>query len=162
MTIAVRDAVPADAESVAEIYAHYVVNTAITFDFTPPSAADFAASIAAATASHPWLIAENESVDGYAFASKWRDPRCGYARTAISSIYVRSEKIGRGIGKALMREMLMRLSGRHHSLIVGIALPNPPSIALHEKMGFNKIGHFPQVGEKFGRFIDVAYFQKIL
>ena len=79
------------------------------------------------------------------------------------SVYIQNEMVGKGYGKALCAELLdaLKKSGCH-AVIGGVALPNEASIALHEHFGFGKVAHFSEVGFKFGRWVDVAYWQKIL
>jgi phosphinothricin acetyltransferase len=98
---------------------------------------------------------------GYAYASKWR-ARPGYRHAVESSVYVDHGQRGRGLGLALYRALLARLEGRFHAIIGGIALPNAASIALHERLGFRQVACFPEVGHKFGAWVDVGYWQLTL
>ncbi|HEX5313338.1 MAG TPA: arsinothricin resistance N-acetyltransferase ArsN1 family B [Gammaproteobacteria bacterium] len=157
----IRPIVPADAAAIADIYNHYILSTVITFEEEAVTAPQIAARIEEVRrADLPWLVAESDGVLlGYANATKWKG-RCAYRHSAESGIYLASEATGRGIGTRLYRELLAALARRGvHAVIAGIALPNPASIALHEKCGFGKIGHFREVGFKFERWIDVGYWQ---
>jgi L-amino acid N-acyltransferase YncA len=157
----IRDARVDDAEAIASIYNHYVLTTSISFEETEVAAIDMAGRVADVQAGGlPWLVAEIDGViAGYAYASKWR-VRHAYRFSAETSVYLAHEAAGKGIGGALYRVLLERLrAGGYHLAIGGIALPNAASVALHEKMGFEKVAHFGEVGFKFGQWTDVGYWQ---
>lgn len=157
----VRQAVAADADAVARIYNPYIADTIITFEEQPVSPEEMATRITEITAaSLPWLVAEHDDeVVGYAYASKWKG-RCSYRFSVETTVYLRHDFLGRGCGTRLYEALLERLRGRElHVAIGGVALPNAASVALHEKLGFRKVAHFPEVGCKFGKWIDVAYWQ---
>jgi phosphinothricin acetyltransferase len=157
---ALRDAVPADADAIAAIYAHYVLATPISMEVEPPDAAELARRIAGIQgAGLPWLVLiEGGHLIGYAYASAWR-ARPGYRHAVESSVYLAAGQRGRGHGQRLYRALLARLEGRFHAVIGGIALPNAASIALHERLGFRQVACFPEVGHKFGEWVDVGYWQ---
>ncbi|MBK8980589.1 MAG: N-acetyltransferase [Planctomycetes bacterium] len=160
----VRAATGADAEALARIYNHYVANTIVTFEeeLVPPG--EMARRIAATAAEAlPWLVAEcGEEVVGFALASKWKG-RCAYRFSVEITVYADHAWTRRGIGSHLYGRLLPDLRGRGmHSAIGGIALPNPASVALHEKFGLRKVAHFREVGFKLGRWIDVGYWQVTL
>ena len=160
----IRSAMPEDAASIANIYNHYVQNTAISFEKELVSADEIASRISEVTdAGLPWVIAERDGqVVGYAYASKWKG-RCAYRFSVESSVYVAADRTGQGVGAELYGELLERLRrGAIHVVIGGIALPNEGSQALHERFGFRKVAHFQQVGFKFERWIDVGYWQLTL
>ena len=160
----VRPVSEADAEAIARIYNHYVQNSVITFEEEPVSAQDMAARIAEARGfSLPWLVAEiGNAVVGYAYARKWR-PRSAYRYSVETTIYLERGYEGRGIGKTLYSKLLPILRERGmHVAIGGVALPNEASVALHEKLGFEKVATFRQVGFKHDRWVDVAYWQLVL
>jgi phosphinothricin acetyltransferase len=160
----IRTVTPEDAPSIASLYNHYVLNTAISFETDAVSPNEMASRIREVTAAGlPWLVAEfNDRVVGYAYASKWKG-RCAYRFSVESSVYVDAEHTGKGIGSALYDALLDRLrSGKTHVVIGGIALPNEGSVALHERFGFRKVAHFSEVGYKFERWIDVGYWQVTL
>lgn len=157
----IRDATVDDAETIASIYKHYVLNTSISFEESEVPAIEMAGRIADVQAAGlPWLVAEVDGVvAGYAYAAKWR-VRHAYRFSVESSIYLAPASAGKGIGTALYRALLDRLRhGGYHLAIGGIALPNAASIALHEKLGFEKVAQFKEVGFKFGRWTDVGYWQ---
>jgi phosphinothricin acetyltransferase len=163
-TALVRDVAPADAERVAEIYDHYVRDTWITFEEAPVPAQEMSRRIdEVRSASLPWLVAEREGrVVGYAYATKWRG-RCAYRYSVESTVYLEPSATGCGLGTALMTALLGRLRAASlHVVIAGIALPNPASVALHERLGLRRVATFEEVGFKFGCWIDVAYWQGFL
>ena len=156
-----RDATLDDAAAIAAIYQHYVLNTTISFEETPPTEAELRQRIdAVRIAGLPWLVA---SVDGevaaYAYATPWR-ARSAYRFSVETSVYVADGKARRGLGRALYRALLERLRDANvHTVIGGIALPNHASVAIHEAMNFKKVAHFTEVGQKFGNWVDVGYWQ---
>lgn len=161
----IRDAKPSDAESIAAIYNHYILNTAVTFEEAEISAAEAQSRIhEAQDQSLPYIIREDKagSVMGYAYASKWKG-RCAYRYSVEVSVYLHPDKTGRGTGTQLYAELLERLTElEYHAVIGGISLPNPASIALHEKFGMKKVAQFSEIGFKFGKWVDVGYWQGLL
>jgi phosphinothricin acetyltransferase len=159
----IRAVSPDDAASIAAIYNHYVEKTTITFEEDPVSDAAMAERIAQVALTHAWLVDdENGEIRGYAYASQWR-PRASYRHSAESTIYLAHTCTGRGIGAILYGELLARLADTDLHCVVGvIALPNPASVALHEKLGFQKVGHLEQIGRKFDTWIDVGHWQLLL
>lgn len=153
----IRPANAKDADSCAAIYAHYVLRTCCTFEDAPPPASEFVARINNAKL---FLCAEEQNggaVCGYAYADIWRT-RCGYRFAVETSVYVDAAKSGRGTGKMLMAELLATLAKTTtRSAIATIALPNPASIALHEKLGFVQCGTLPDIGWKFDAAHDVGF-----
>jgi phosphinothricin acetyltransferase len=157
----IRNGTPEDAASIASIYNHYVLNTAITFETEAVTADEIASRIREVTAAGlPWVVAEcNGRVVGYAYASKWKG-RCAYRFSVESTVYLDAEYTRQGIGAELYDALLARLRcGNTHVVLGGIALPNEASVALHERLGFRKAAHFNEVGFKFERWIDVGYWQ---
>jgi phosphinothricin acetyltransferase len=156
-----RDATPDDAAAIAAIYNHFILNTTISFEEEPVSEATIGQRIAdVQDGGLPWLLAEIDgTVAGYAYATKWR-VRAAYRFAVESSVYLSGDFAGKGVGSALYTRLLERLRASGiHLVIGGIALPNPASIALHEKMGYEKVAHFSEVGRKFDRWLDVGYWQ---
>jgi phosphinothricin acetyltransferase len=160
---AVRCAVLADLPALTAIYNHYVVHTAITFDLAPLRLDQ----------RRPWfdehapdgrhrllLIEQDGDVLGYASSSRWR-PKAAYDTTVESSVYVRHDAVGRGLGRQLYAALFDALAREHiHTVVAGVALPNAASMALHERFGFREVGVFGEVGFKFGKFWDVAWLQR--
>jgi phosphinothricin acetyltransferase len=158
-----RDAEPSDADAICSIYNEYILNTTITFEETPLQAEEMASRIRLVTQSYPWLVYEKDSrIVGYAYAGKWKE-RSAYRYSVETAIYMDSRHVGKGIGTQLLKELLERLKAVSlHSVISGIALPNPASVALCERFGFKKIAHFSEVGYKMNRWIDVGYWELLL
>jgi L-amino acid N-acyltransferase YncA len=158
----IRPATTGDAQAICAIYNHYVLNSTITFEERPVPPAEMADRIHETLTSLPWLIWEDSAIHGFAYASKWKG-RCAYRHSAEVTVYVDPKFTRHGIGSRLYEALLADLRQRNfHAVIGGIALPNPASIALHERLGFHKVAHFEQVGRKFGRWIDVGYWQLLL
>lgn len=160
-TMIIRPATQDDAAAICAIYNHYVATTTISFEEEPVAPADMAQRIADLKAvGLPWLVAEQDGrLLGYAYASKWR-ARPAYRTSVESSVYLDREAAGRGVGTLLYRALLKVLRGLDvHMVIGGIAQPNAASVALHEKLGFRKVAHFSEVGRKFGRWVDVGYWE---
>lgn len=159
-----RPALPADASAIAAIYSHYILTTTISFEEDPVDAAEIMRRMEAVrSAGLPYLVAEdNGLITGYAYATPWRVRRA-YRTSVETSVYLRADTHARGTGTALYRALLAQLTASgYHLAIGGIAQPNAASVALHEKLGFEKVAHFKEVGCKFGRWIDVGYWQLIL
>lgn len=158
-----RIATMSDAAAVCRVYNHYVAETVVTFEEELVSEVEMARRIESVAARFPWLVAELEGdVVGYAYATEWR-ARAAYRHSAEISIYLAPDATGQGIGSQLCEALLAKLRPLGiHTVIGGVALPNDASVALHEKFGFTKCAHFSEVGKKFGRWIDVAYWELIL
>ena len=156
----IRSATPADAPALAAIYAWYVEKSVITFEVDPPDAAEMARRIEAVGVAHEWLVLERGSeLLGYAYASRFRE-RAAYAHATESTIYLRHGQEGLGLGRPLCAELVRRTFARGYRHMIGaIALPNEPSVRLHERLGFRKVGHLVRIGYKLGRWIDVGSWQ---
>lgn len=162
--VTVRSASASDAEAIARIYNYYIQNTVITFEEEPVSAQVMATRMAEIQSlSLPWLVAEiGNATVGYAYANKWK-ARSAYRYSAETTIYLEHGCEGRGIGTTLYSELLLMLQRRDiHVAIGGAAMPNEASSALHEKLGFEHVATFHQVGFKHGIWVDVAYWQIVL
>ena len=161
----VRAAVEADLPALTEIYNHYVVNTAITFDVTPFAPGERRAWFEshAPTGRHRLIVADGpDGIVGYATTSRWR-PKPAYQTTVEASVYCRAESVGRGCGTELYAALFDALASEDvHRIVAGVSLPNPASIRLHERFGFRPVGVFPGVGRKFDRYWDVAWFERPL
>ena len=155
-----RDCAVQDAAPICAIYNHYVERTHITFEETAVSANEMAQRMGEVTAQFPWLVWERGgTVLGYAYAMSWKT-RSAYRHSVETTIYLSPDVMGEGIGTALYRTLFERLRPLNiHCAIGVIALPNPASVALHEKLGFIKAGHFHEIGLKFGQWIDVGYWE---
>ena len=158
-----RHCTPRDAAQICDIYNYYVRETVVTFEESPVLEADMAMRIADVTSHLPWLVWQEEAaILGYAYAAPWK-LRAAYRHAVEASIYLTPHATGRGIGSRLYTALIAELRQRGlHCVIGGAALPNPASVALHENLGFHKVAEFREVGFKFGRWIDVAYWELML
>jgi phosphinothricin acetyltransferase len=157
----IRSAGPRDAAGIARIYDYYTRNTVVTFEEqTVPAAGMRARMEAVQAAGLPWLVAEREGeLVGFAYAGEWKG-RCAYRHSVEITVYLDHRCLGQGCGTQLYADLFARLrEGTTHVAIAGIALPNPESVALHEKFGMTKVAHFAEVGYKFDQWIDVGYWQ---
>lgn len=155
-----RPATLRDAPAIAALYAPFVRDTAISFEEVPPTADEMATRMAALLGRYPYLVAEVDGhLVGYAYASPHR-ARSAYRFAADVTVYVNQNAQARGFGRRLYAGLLseLRRDGLHRAY-AGIALPNAPSVALHEAMGFAHIGTFREVGFKFGRWHDVGWWE---
>ena len=163
-TAVVRPTAEADLDAIAAIYAHYVHSSAVTFHTEAPPAEDWRQRLlSAAETRHPWLVSEVDGeVVGFAYASAFR-PRQAYALTAETTVYIRPETVGRGLGRPLYARLLDEATERgFHLAVAGITLPNDASVALHEGVGFEPVGVFREVGHKLGAWHDVGWWQRAL
>jgi L-amino acid N-acyltransferase YncA len=156
----VRGVAPADAGAIADIYAPYVRDTAITFEIDPPDAAEMRGRIVATMADFPWLVAEQDGrILGYAYATSFR-ARAAYRWIVETTVYVAQDHGRRGIGRALYAPLLKRLQEQGFCAAIGaIALPNDASVAIHEAIGFTYRGTYDRVGYKLDRWHDVGLWQ---
>ena len=158
----IRDAHAGDIEAILAIYNDAVSNTLAIWNERTVDAANRAAWLAdRQRAGYPVLVAIDAegSVAGYASFGDWR-PFEGFRHTVEHSVYVRADRRGAGIGKALMVELIARARGlRKHVMVAGIEAGNAGSIALHKQLGFEEVGLMRQVGTKFGAWLDLAFLQ---
>ena len=159
----IRPATSADAAAITAIYNHYILHTSVTFEEEAITAEEMAARIAEVQQAYNWFVyVEGGKIVGYSYAGKWKS-RCAYRYAVESTVYLDKDATGRGLGTKLYQVLIDDLRQRGiHSVIGGIALPNAGSVALHEKLGFRKIGQFKEVGWKFEQWIDVGYWELIL
>ena len=159
----IRLAKPSDARSLLDIYAPYVENTAITFEYEVPTIEDFAIRIEKTLEKYPYLVAEEDGVVlGYAYASTYY-ARAAYDWAVELSVYVSQDARGKGVGSKLYDalEDLLDQMGYVHFLAC-ISLPNEASLTLHRKRGYQQVAHFPKIGYKFNRWHDIVWLQKSL
>jgi phosphinothricin acetyltransferase len=159
-----RLAKEADAAALLEIYRPYVEHTAISFEEDVPRVGAFRDRIVSTLETYPYLVCETteEKIVGYAYASRHRE-RAAYRWSADLSVYLDSACHGRGIGKALYRALIeiLRLQ-RVRTVYGGVTSPNPASEALHESLGFRRVGAFENVGYKHGSWHSVIWFEKAI
>ena len=156
----VRAARPGDADAIVAIYAPYVREGTVSFETEVPDAAAIAERMTAAAPLFPWLLAEEggEAL-GYAYASQF-SPRGAYRWAAETTVYIAGDAHGRGVGRRLYGALLATLGAQGFTQAIGrIALPNPPSVALHRRLGFHEAGVLREIGWKAGRWVDVGYWQ---
>ncbi len=159
--VSIRHADPArDAAACAAIYAPFVSGSAVSFEEDPPTEDEIRERIRAARS---WLVAERDgAVTGFAYATPYR-ARPAYRWAVETSVYVAGGAHGRGTGRALYEALLAELESRGlRAACAAIALPNPPSVALHEAVGFAPVGIFRDIGFKAGAWRDVGWWQRPL
>jgi phosphinothricin acetyltransferase len=165
--VQVRPGAEGDLDALTDIYNHYVRETPITFDtaaFTPEE-------------RRPWLLSHPEdgphrlmvasdvhsqAILGYVTSSAFR-PKAAYATSVEVTIYLAPDAGGHGIGTLLYKSLFEALAAEDvHRAYAGIAQPNEASVRLHERFGFRHVGTYREVGHKFGRYWDVAWYEKEL
>ena len=168
--ISIRPATLADAESIQRIYAPYVKDTAISFEYDVPSVEEMARRMAEIQEKYPWIVAEeNGKVVGYAYAHIFHG-RAAYQWSVETSIYVDMQEKRKGIGNILHEALEEALKAQGIlNMNAAIAYVEPEdeylthdSVRFHERMGYTKVAHFHQCGRKFGRWYDVVWMEKII
>ncbi len=160
----IRDVANKDFKAIAQIYNYYIVNSIATFEEQEVSAEEIGRRVEKVLSLKlPWIVAEEAGgMIGYAYAAPWH-MRSAYRYTVEFSAYLSHHVVSKGWGTKLYQTLFDRLVDRDiHAVIGGISLPNDASVALQEKFGFEKAAHYKEVGFKFGQWIDVGYWQKIL
>jgi phosphinothricin acetyltransferase len=162
----IREGREGDLPRLLEIYNYYVAETHITFDVEQgdlDSRLEWFDRFSSAGPHRLFVVEEGESVCGYASSGLFRQ-KPAYARSVETSIYLAPERAGGGLGSALYGHLLDVLAAEPsvHRAYGGVAIPNPASLALHEKLGFLCVGTFREVGFKFGSYWDVAWFERAL
>jgi L-amino acid N-acyltransferase YncA len=163
-TAMIRAANATDAIAITSIYNYYVTNTSVTFEEVAVTAEEMTRRIGnVATTGLPWLVLETDGiVIGYAYASKWRE-RATYRHSVESTVYLRHGEGGKGLAGPLYEALIAKLrEAGVHAVIGGIAQPNEASVRLHEKLGFERVAMFREVGKKFDRGLDVGYWELLL
>ncbi len=159
----IRSATPEDAAQVAAIYNHYVENTVISFETEVISDSEMRTRITHGLSFCPWLVAKIDgALLGYAYASPW-STKTGYKMSVETTLYVAQDHRREGIGIELHKMLIDQLKPQDFHCALGvIALPNPGSVALHEKLGYRKVGELQEVGWKLGQWVNVGYWQLLL
>jgi phosphinothricin acetyltransferase len=161
--VTIREVGARDAQAICRIYNPHVLNTIVTFEEVEVPIPEMSERITSVTQSFPWLVAEqNGAIVGYAYAGTF-SKRSAYRHAVETTIYVEESARGHGLGAELYFALLEKLRTMPLRTALGVvALPNEASVALHEKCGFKKVAHLSEVGFKFGRWIDVGYWQILL
>lgn len=166
----IRLAIPNDAKALLAIYAPYVTDTAITFEYDVPALPEFRKRIESTLEKYPYLVAERNGIPtGYAYAGPFH-PRAAYQHSAELSIYLSQDSRGQGIGKALYRHLeKILLSQGVYNLEACITCAEkedpyvpPTSPLFHRALGFRTAARFTQCGYKFGRWFDVIWMEKLI
>jgi phosphinothricin acetyltransferase len=164
MAVTIRQGESADLNKLVEIYNHYVTETHVTFDTTPFLVTDRIQWFNQFTPDGPYrlLVADsNGAILGYATSTRYK-PREGYDTSVETTIYLDPGECGHGAGLPLYAALMDQLLADPavHRAYGGIALPNDASVALHLKLGFERVGSYHEVGFKFDRYWDVDWFEK--
>jgi L-amino acid N-acyltransferase YncA len=161
--ITIRPANKSDLKIINDIYNHYVLHSTCTYQEEPEPIKNRQKWFAHHGPKHPITVAvENEKVVGWGSLSAYH-ARSAYRRTVENSVYVHHEHHRRGIGSLLLEDLLVRArKAGHRVIIAAIDADQPASIALHSKFDFKNVGHFKQVGFKFGRWLDVVYMELLV
>ena len=159
----IRLATVEDAAQLVSIYAPYVENTAITFEYVVPSAEEFAERIRHTLTHYPYLVAELDGEPvGYAYASAFKG-RAAYDWSVETSIYVKQDLRSKGVGSLLYQYLEDNLAKQHVCNVCAcITYPNPASISFHEKHGYQTAAHFHASGYKQGQWHDMIWMEKTL
>jgi phosphinothricin acetyltransferase len=159
----IRLATESDLSVINAIYNHYVLHSTCTYQTEPETPDARAAWFASHGPKHPVTVAEVDGeVVGWGSLSPFHR-RAAYGRTVENSVYVRHDRHRRGIGRALLLDLIRRATDLgHHTIIAGISADQTASIAMHAAAGFVEVGRLREVGHKFGRWLDVAYLQLML
>ncbi|HTW39689.1 MAG TPA: GNAT family N-acetyltransferase [Thermoplasmata archaeon] len=160
----VRPAERADLPAVIEVYNHYVRSSPATFEVEPVRVEDRTGwwEEHSGDGRYRLLVAElpDAGIVGWATSSRFR-PRAAYETTAETSVYCRPGFEGRGVGSALYTALFRALESQDiERFVAGVALPNPASVRLHRRFGFEPVGTFHRIGRKFGRYWDVEWFER--
>ena len=152
-----------DAAALAAIYAPSVESGVASFEAEPPTAEEMRRRIAEGSREYPWLVTERDgAVAGYAYGARHRG-RAAYRWTVEVTVYVDGRLQRRGVGRELYEALLPLLARqRLHLAVAGITLPNPASVALHEAVGFERVGVYREIGHKHGVWHDVGWWQALL
>ena len=159
----IRFATQNDSDQIARIYNYYIENTTVTFEEVPVAGKEIEARILEDQKVGTWLVSEhNGNVEGYAYSAPWGE-RKGYRTSVETTIYLNHVYAGKGLGFELYGNLIEELRAQQLHAVIGIiGLPNPASVALHEKLGFLKTGELKEIGTKFDKWVDVGYWQLLL
>nr|WP_320118384.1 arsinothricin resistance N-acetyltransferase ArsN1 family B [uncultured Marinifilum sp.] len=159
----IRPVKPSDAKEISDIYNYYISDTCVTFEEEEISVNEMEMRIHDICLKYPWLVYLHEgNIIGYAYAGEWKK-RYSYRFSVETTVYLHPDFGGMGIGALLYKELIDELKNTDfHAAIGCITIPNKASVALHEKFGFKKIGEFNEVGFKFGKWLNIGYWELLL
>ena len=163
-SLLVRDAGDADVPAILEIYNEIIVSSTAVYSDAPATLGDRRAWwTARVELGYPVLVASDDSgVVGFASFGDFRTWP-GYRFTVEHSVHVRTDRRGQGVGSALMRPLIERAAALgKHVIVGGVDADNTASLRFHERLGFERVAHFRQVGFKFGRWLDLVFVQRFL
>jgi L-amino acid N-acyltransferase YncA len=163
MAAHIRFAEPSDAAGILAIYAPYCESTCVSFEVVAPTIEQIQERISRITTDYPWLVAEIDGqIAGYVYASRHHE-RAAYRWSVDVAVYVAAGQQRRGVGRILYETLfsILREQG-YFKAFAGITLPNPASVGLHESLGFRPAAVYQGVGYKFGRWLDVGWWQRDL
>ena len=164
-SLEIRPAAAADLAPITDIYAHAVLFGTATFELVPPDLAEMTRRFAAlADGGFPYLVATlGDNVVGYAYAGAYR-PRPAYRFTVENSVYLQPALHRRGIGQQLLQLLISDCEARGYRQMIAVIgdSANSASIGVHSRCGFQMIGTHPNVGFKFGRWLDTVMMQRAL
>jgi len=159
----IRSATRADVEAIRAILNYYIEHSTVIFILKPHTLEERLAWFDAHSQEHPVTVVEVAgSVVGWGALSPFR-PQAAYARTAELSMYLHHDFLGRGLGRAILDDLLVRARAAGHHVLLGVCCSDAvSSIGLLESAGFSRVGHFREVGRKFDRWLDVVFLQLVL
>lgn len=158
-----RLASPSDLPAINAIYNYYVHHSTCTYQTEPATAEERAAWFAAHGQGYPITVVEEAGeVIGWGSLTRFH-PREAYRPTVENSVYIRHDRLARGMGKLVLQDLIRRAQALgYHSIIAGISADQEPSVKLHARLGFINVAHLREVGRKFDRWLDVIYMQRML
>ncbi len=159
----IRPYTAGDAPAIADIYAHYVSETVISFETVPPTRGEMELRLREIAASFPCLVDEERGVvRGYAYAHLWKE-RAAYAHTWEATVYLHPAHRGQGVGSQLLGRLVEECRKRGcHALVACVTGGNEASEAMLRAFGFARVSLFPEVGQKLGRWLDVVDYELLL
>ena len=165
MRVEIRPAKPDDLAAVHAIYSHHVLKGLASFEEVPPAREEIVRRYQDVTASGlPWIVAQyGDRIAGYGYCALYRT-RSAYRYSLEDSVYVREEMHGRGVGKAILTDLIRRCEGLGYRQLIAVIgdSAHAPSINLHASLGFLRVGTLRSVGFKFGRWVDTVLMQRPL
>ncbi|MCB0802476.1 MAG: N-acetyltransferase [Flavobacteriales bacterium] len=149
-----------DTGQLLEIYNHYVKTSISTLDIDEVNLETFSKEMERIASRYPFIVyTKGKQVLAYAYVNLWKAKQ-GYDKTVESTVYIHESVVGQGIGTLMYRHLNKILKTKGYQCVIAcLSLPNAISVALHEKIGFNKVAHFPGIAVKFDKKIDVGYWQ---